>query len=91
MSERPASYQQAVENANQAYKAGDRRAARKWAGAAAKLAPDQPVPWLMLAALAKPEPPLDWKRFLLYAGLLACLSLVGIMAWKLSGEMGSES
>ena len=62
MSERPVSYQQAIENANQAYKAGDRRAARKWAGAAAKLAPDRPVPWLMLAALAKPDAALEYYK-----------------------------
>ncbi len=62
MSEQPVSYQQAIENANQAYKAGDRRAARKWAGAAAKLAPDRPVPWLMLAALAKPDAALEYYK-----------------------------
>jgi len=43
------------------------------------------------AALAKPKPPINWKKYVLYGGLLACLTLVGVMAWKLSGEMGSES
>ena len=62
MSNQPLSYKQAIENANQAYKAGDRRAARGWAGTAAKLAPDQPVPWLMLAALAKPDAALEYYR-----------------------------
>ena len=34
MSSPQLSYERAVENANQAYKAGDRRAAHKWAGIA---------------------------------------------------------
>jgi lipoprotein-anchoring transpeptidase ErfK/SrfK len=55
MSETPVSYQQAIELANQAFRDDDHSAARKWAGRAAKLSPQQAVPWLMLAALAKPS------------------------------------
>jgi lipoprotein-anchoring transpeptidase ErfK/SrfK len=62
MSEELNAYKQAVRKANQAFKAGDRSAARKWAGQAAKLAPEKAVPWLMLAALAKPEAALEYYK-----------------------------
>ena len=55
MSEELNAYKEAIQKANQAFKAQDRSAARKWAGQAAKLAPEKATPWLMLAALAKPE------------------------------------
>ena len=43
------------------------------------------------SALSTPNPPSDWKRYALYGGIFACLALVGVMAWKLSGEMREEA
>ncbi len=45
----------ALQQAQIALKAGDKRTARRWAEQAAALAPEQEEPWLLLAALASPR------------------------------------
>lgn len=55
MSADPARFQHALSNAKQAFKRGDRSAARKWAAEAARQDPEQEIPWLMLGALANPK------------------------------------
>jgi len=47
--------QQALQNAREALRGGDRNAARRWAEQAAKLAPQLEDPWLILAAVASPK------------------------------------
>jgi peptide/nickel transport system permease protein len=49
------SAQQAIENSRQAILRRDRRAARRWAEYALRLAPNSEEPWLYLAALASPR------------------------------------
>jgi hypothetical protein len=46
---------QALENARQALERGDKQTARIWAQQAAKDLPNSEVPWLILAAVSKPE------------------------------------
>ena len=46
---------QALKNAYEAIRAGDKRAARAWAQKAASLEPDWEDPWLILAAVARPR------------------------------------
>ena len=46
---------QAVYNAIQMLKAGDKHAARRWAQKAAQLAPELEEPWLVLASIAEPD------------------------------------
>ncbi|MBN1305775.1 MAG: L,D-transpeptidase family protein [Anaerolineales bacterium] len=46
---------QAVQNARQALKQGDRYTARRWAEQAAQLAPNLEDPWLILAAVSEPQ------------------------------------
>lgn len=55
MSKPRPTYQEAIKAAHQAYKSGDRKLARKWAGYAAKLAPEKETPWLMLGILSTPQ------------------------------------
>jgi len=45
----------AVQYAQQALRAGNRREAHQWAAQAARLAPDMEAPWLILAAVASPN------------------------------------
>jgi len=47
--------QQALQNAREALRDGDRSAARRWAEQAAKLAPQLEDPWLILASVANPK------------------------------------
>jgi lipoprotein-anchoring transpeptidase ErfK/SrfK len=47
--------QEAIRNAREALRSGDRSAARRWAEQAAKLAPQLEDPWLILAAVASPR------------------------------------
>jgi len=47
--------QQALQNAREALRSGDRNAARRWAEQAARLAPQLEDPWLILAAVASPK------------------------------------
>lgn len=51
----PLSARQALENARQAVREGDRRSARRWAGKAAALLPHLEEPWLILAGVASPR------------------------------------
>lgn len=62
MSENRPSYQQALNQANQAYKQGDLTQARKWAGYAARLDPTKEVPWLMLGVLANPRASIEYFK-----------------------------
>lgn len=55
MKEKPSPALQAIQEAQRALRQGDRRAARRWAEKALKLAPESEEPWLMLAALASPR------------------------------------
>jgi lipoprotein-anchoring transpeptidase ErfK/SrfK len=55
MNRDPISARQAVQNAQQELKRGDRRAARRWAEFAASVAPGMEQPWLILAGLASPH------------------------------------
>jgi lipoprotein-anchoring transpeptidase ErfK/SrfK len=55
MNRDPISARQAVQNAKQELKRGDRRAARRWAEFAASVAPGMEQPWLILAGLASPR------------------------------------
>lgn len=50
-----AAVSQALHEARQALKAGDRRAARRWAEQAVSLSRDQEEPWLVLAQTASPR------------------------------------
>jgi lipoprotein-anchoring transpeptidase ErfK/SrfK len=47
--------QEAIRNAREALRSGDRSAARRWAEQAAELAPQSEDPWLILAAVASPR------------------------------------
>jgi lipoprotein-anchoring transpeptidase ErfK/SrfK len=49
------SFHQALVEAQQALRGGDRHAARQWASQAARIAPEREEPWLILAALANPK------------------------------------
>ncbi len=51
----PSSARQAIQNAQKALQAGDKRSARRWAERAATLAPGLEEPWLILAAVASPR------------------------------------
>ncbi|MDI6768076.1 MAG: L,D-transpeptidase [Anaerolineales bacterium] len=51
----PSSARQAIQNAQKALQAGDKRSARRWAERAASLAPGLEEPWLILAAVASPR------------------------------------
>jgi len=55
-------YQAAIQQARQALKKGDRRAARHWAQQAATLSPEQEEPWLIVAALASPRASLEYLK-----------------------------
>lgn len=46
---------QAIQNAQNALKQGDKPSARRWATLAASLSPQREEPWLLLAALANPQ------------------------------------
>lgn len=46
---------QAIQNAHQALKRGDRQTAHRWAQRAAALAPHLEEPWLLLAAVSSPQ------------------------------------
>jgi LysM repeat protein len=54
--------QQAVQNAREALRAGDRKTTRHWAELAASLAPDTEEPWLLLAAVASPQASLGYLK-----------------------------
>jgi len=62
MSQTRPSYQQAVTHALKAREAGDVVTARRWAGYAARLAPDQETPWLILGAISKPRASLAYYQ-----------------------------
>lgn len=62
MSKKCPTYQEAIKAAHKAYKSGDRNLARKWAGYAAKLAPEKETPWLMLGALSTPQQSIDYYK-----------------------------
>jgi len=55
-------YQQAIEYALKAREAGEAALARRWAGYAARLAPDEEIPWLILGSLAKPRASYEYYR-----------------------------
>jgi len=54
--------QRALKNAQQAYRAGDRRLARRWAERAVTLAPNRAETWMWLAALASPQASVAYLR-----------------------------
>lgn len=56
------SYSLAIQQARQALKRGNRRAARRWAEKAASLAPKKEEPWLIIAALANPRASLEYLK-----------------------------
>jgi Tfp pilus assembly protein PilF len=51
---------QAIQNAREALRNGDRKTARRWAELAASLAPNTEEPWLILAAVASPRASLGY-------------------------------
>ena len=51
---------QAIQNAREALRSGDRKTARRWAELAASLAPNTEEPWLILAAVASPRASLGY-------------------------------
>ncbi len=53
---------QAIENARQALRRGDREAARQWAEEAARLAPDREEPWLILTSVSSPRAGLSYAK-----------------------------
>ena len=55
-------YRYVIGQARQAIKQGNRRAARRWAEQAARLAPKQEAPWLIIAALATPRGSLEYLK-----------------------------
>jgi lipoprotein-anchoring transpeptidase ErfK/SrfK len=56
------SYPYAIQQARQALKKGNRRAARRWAERAASLNPRKEEPWLIIAALANPRASLEYLK-----------------------------
>jgi len=56
------SYPLAIQQARQALKRGNRRAARRWAEQAASLSPEKEEPWLIMAALANPRASLEYLK-----------------------------
>lgn len=62
MTKRRPTYQEAIKAAHQAYKSGDRELARKWAGYAARIAPEKETPWLMLGALSPARQSIDFYK-----------------------------
>lgn len=62
MSKKRPTYQEAIKAAHKAYKSGDRKLARKWAGYAAKLAPEKETPWLMLGSLSTPQQSIEFFK-----------------------------
>jgi len=55
-------YQQAVKYARKAKEAGDVSSARRWARLATQLAPDEELPWLLMAVLSKPPASLEYYK-----------------------------
>jgi lipoprotein-anchoring transpeptidase ErfK/SrfK len=78
MSEPTPTYQQAIEQANQAFREGNNNLARKWAQYAARLDPAKATPWLMLGALAKPSAALAYFKHALKLEPENRLARVGI-------------
>jgi len=62
LSQTKPTYQRAIEYALKAREAGDTASARRWAGYAARLAPHEEIPWLILASLAKPRASYEYYR-----------------------------
>jgi len=58
---------QAIRNASEAMQRGDKRAARYWAQAAASAAPQREEPWLILAAVSRPEASVEYIKQALLA------------------------
>lgn len=58
----PPSAKQAIQNAYQALRKGDRQLARRWAEQAAALAPQSEEPWLLLAAASRPQTCLQYLQ-----------------------------
>jgi lipoprotein-anchoring transpeptidase ErfK/SrfK len=56
------SYPFAIQQARQALKQGNRRAARRWAEQAATINPEKEEPWLIIAALANPRASLEYLK-----------------------------
>jgi len=52
--------QQALQYAYDALRAGDQKVARRWAGQAAKLAPQLEDPWLILASVSEPKDSIEY-------------------------------
>ena len=55
MTSNPITTDQAIQNARQALRRGDKRTARRWAELAASLAPEMEEAWLILAEVANPR------------------------------------
>ncbi len=66
MTTNPIPAHQTIQNAAEALKRGDKSAARHWAQIAASAAPQSEEPWLILAAVSKPQASVEYlKRALL--------------------------
>jgi len=55
-------YSQAIHNAKNALKQGERGEARRWAQLAVKLSPNREEPWLILAAVSTPEASIEYLK-----------------------------
>lgn len=56
------SIQQALQNASEAMRRGDKHGARHWAQLAVSLAPQLEEPWLILAAVASPQAAIEYLK-----------------------------
>lgn len=63
----PSSVQQAIQNAADALRRGDKQAARHWAQLAAAAAPQLEEPWLILAAVSSPHAAIEYLKQALLA------------------------
>ena len=62
MSTDPDQVQQAIRNAREALRLGDKSIARHWAEQAARLAPETEEPWLLLTAVSEPRAALEYAK-----------------------------
>ncbi|MCB9134996.1 MAG: L,D-transpeptidase [Anaerolineales bacterium] len=61
-SQKKQAYSYAMHEAQKAMTRGDKIATRQWASRAARVAPEQEAPWLMLAAVANPQASLGYLK-----------------------------
>ncbi|NIP52471.1 MAG: L,D-transpeptidase family protein [Aliifodinibius sp.] len=78
MSKPQPTYQQAIRFARKARESGDSGSARRWAAVAARLAPDEETPWLLLGALAKPRASIEYYKQALKVNPQSRIARIGL-------------